>query len=61
MTKFFAWAGGRKVGLGLIGLVVLTIMAFPLRADFMDYALAVLLALGLTQGSVAYEDVKRRE
>jgi len=27
----------------------------------MDYAIAVLLALGLTQGSVAYEDVRRRE
>ena len=59
MTRFFTWAGGRKVGLGLIAAALLTVMAFPLDADFVAYSGAILLALGFTQGAVAYEDSRR--
>lgn len=59
MKRFYQAAGGRKVGVGLLAALVLTAMAFPLDADFASYATALLAALGLTQGSVAYEDVRR--
>lgn len=59
MTKFFERAGGRKVGLGLIAAVMLTVMAFALDAGFMEYSGTLLLALGFTQGTVAYEDARR--
>lgn len=59
MNKFFVWTGGRKVGLGIVGAVVLTVMAIVLRAPFEAYAAGILVCLGITQGTVAYEDVKR--
>lgn len=59
MTRYFEWAGGRKVGLGLIAAALLTTMAFLLDADFIAYSGALLLALGFTQGTVAYEDSRR--
>src|SRR5690606_6176944 len=60
MTRFFTWAGGRKVGLGLIAAVLLTAMAFALDAAFTEYAGGILLALGFSQATVAYEDTRRQ-
>lgn len=60
MKRYHEWAGGRKMGAGYIAAVLLTIMAKVLDASFAEYAGAILLALGITAGSVAYEDVKRR-
>lgn len=60
MTRFFTWAGGRKVGLGLIAAVLLTAMAFALDATFTEYAGGILLALGFSQATVAYEDTRRQ-
>lgn len=62
MTRYFTWAGGRKVGLGLLAAVLLTAMAFLLKdVGFIEYSGALLLAFGITQGTVAYEDSRRPE
>lgn len=62
MTRYFTWAGGRKVGLGLLAAVLLTVMAFLLKdVGFIEYSGALLLAFGITQGTVAYEDSRRPE
>ena len=59
MNRLYRFFGGRKVALGFIAVAILTVMAFPLHAGFGEYAAAVLGALGLTVGSVAYEDARR--
>lgn len=59
MKGFYEWAGGRKVGLGILGALLLTIMAFPLDADFGVYGGMILGCLGITSGAVAYEDTRR--
>lgn len=61
MTRYFVWAGGRKTGLGLLGAAILIVMAFVLGATFEAFAGALLLCLGITQGTVAWEDSRRPE
>lgn len=61
MKRLYDAAGGRKVAIGYLAAVLLTVMAFPLQADFVAYSGAILIALGLTQGSVAYEDARRKD
>lgn len=58
IAKFWKLLGGRKTAVGLLAFISLTAMAIPLGAGFMEYAGAVLFALGITSGSVAYEDRK---
>lgn len=59
MLRYYDWAGGRKMGAGYIAVALFTALAKPLGASFAEYAGAVLLALGITVGSVAYEDSRR--
>ena len=59
MTHFYDWAGGRKTAHGLLYAVLVTAMAFPLDASYGAYTAALALGLGLTVGSVAYEDARR--
>lgn len=61
MTRYFKWAGGRKTGLGLIGVVLSIPMARLLGASFYEWAAFVAMLLGFTQFSVAYEDRGRKE
>lgn len=59
MTPLYKWAGGRKFGLYLLSLAVVTGMAVYLQADFSTYATAVGGMLAWTTGAGVYEDVKR--
>lgn len=59
MKRFYEWAGGRKVAVGYVAAALLTIMALVLRASYAEYAGAILLALGITSGTIAYEDSRR--
>lgn len=59
MTAFYEWAGGRKVALGLLYAALVTVMAFPLSATFVGYAAALATGLGITSGTVAWEDSHR--
>lgn len=59
MRRYYEWAGGRKLGVGYLAAVLLTIMALILGAGYVEYAGAILLALGITSGSIAYEDSRR--
>ena len=58
-TTFWRAVGGRKVFSGYIATVLLTAMAIPLGASFVEYSGAILLALGITAGTVAAEDAAR--
>lgn len=60
MTRYFRWAGGRKTGLGLIGFVAGSFMAWLLEASFYEWAGFSALMLGFTQFSIAYEDRGKR-
>lgn len=51
--------GGRKTTLGLYASALMTAMAFPLKATFGEYALAICGALGLTSAAIAWEDVRK--
>ena len=57
-NRVFAALGGRKSAAGFFAALLLTIMAFPLSAEFSQYMTGILIALGLTQGTVAYEDIR---
>lgn len=59
MSRFYAWAGGRKNGNGLLACLLLTAMAFPLDATFEAYGMLIVGCLGVTVASVAWEDAKR--
>ncbi len=48
--------GGRKFFNGYVGVVMLTVMAFFLKASYEQYALYLCLLLGFTAGTVAWED-----
>lgn len=58
--RFWKGVGGRKVWNGYLAYLTLTAMAFFLDATFGEYAIGVLAALGITQGSVAYEDSRAK-
>lgn len=60
MRRFYEWAGGRKVALGLLYAAMVTVMAFPLGAEFGVYAAALAAGLGITSGAVAWEDRGRK-
>lgn len=57
-NRVFTTLGGRKSAAGFFAAVLLTIMAFPLSAEFTQYMTGILIALGLTQGTVAWEDTR---
>lgn len=59
--RFWKAVGGRKALNGYLAYLTLTVMAFPLGATFPQYAGAMLLALGITAGLVAFEDRGKRE
>lgn len=59
MNPIYKYLGGRKATAGLIAAILLTAMALALKADFTAYATSLLVALGLTQGTMTFEDVKR--
>lgn len=59
MRRYYEWAGGRKVGIGYVAAVLLTIMALILDASYTEYAGGILIALGITSGTIAYEDSRR--
>ena len=59
MHRVYHRVGGRKVFAQYVAALLLTVMAFALRADFWEYALAIAGVLGITVGSLAYEDVQR--
>lgn len=59
-NRVFKALGGRKSAAGFYASILLTAMAFPLRAEFQAYATSLLFALGLTVGSVAWEDMSKR-
>lgn len=59
-NRVFKALGGRKSAAGFYASILLTAMAFPLNADFRGYATSLLFALGLTVGSVAWEDTTKR-
>lgn len=59
MLRYYKWAGGRKMGAGYIAVLLITAMAFVLDTSFVEYSAAVLTALGITVGTVAYEDARR--
>ncbi|HEX7239006.1 MAG TPA: hypothetical protein VF263_01960 [Longimicrobiaceae bacterium] len=60
MQRIYARVGGRKVFAQYLALSLLTGMAFALRADFSEYALAVGGVLGIAVGGIAYEDAQRQ-
>ena len=60
MKRFYEWSGGRKIAIGYVAAVLLTAMAIFLKASYAEYAGAILLALGITSGAVAYEDSRRQ-
>lgn len=53
---FWRAVGGRKNLGGYVASVLLTAMAVPLGATFVEYSGAILLALGITAGAIAAED-----
>jgi hypothetical protein len=57
--RFYDWAGGRKIAIGYVAALLLTAMAFLLKATYAEYAGGLLLALGITSGTIAYEDSRR--
>ena len=59
-NRLFSAAGGRKAFAGFYASVLLTGMAFPLKADFQTYGFMLLGALGITVGAVAYEDTQKK-
>lgn len=60
MTEtFWRAVGGRKVAAGLLYAVLVTAMAFPLGADFVQYATALAAGLLGTSAMVVVEDVNR--
>lgn len=59
MRRYYEWAGGRKMGAGYIAALLLTAMAIVLGASYAEYAGGILLALGITSGTIAYEDSRR--
>lgn len=59
MSDFWRRVGGRKTFNGWLAFAALTVMAFPLQASFAAYSAAVLVALGITNGLTATEDVLR--
>lgn len=59
-NRVFAALGGRKSAAGFVAALLLTAMAFPLQAEFGQYMTGLLIALGLTQGTVAYEDISSK-
>ena len=59
MRRYYEWAGGRKLGVGYLAAVLLTVMALVLDASYTEYAGGILIALGITSGAIAYEDSRR--
>ena len=59
MNCIYAFVGGRKMFAQYLAVALLTAMAFPLDAEFWEYALAVCGTLGVTVAGVAWEDVGR--
>lgn len=59
MGRYYEWAGGRKMGAGYIAVILLTVMALCLGASYTEYAGGILLALGVTSSTIAYEDSRR--
>lgn len=59
MNKLFEIFGGRKVFAGFYASILLSVAAGFLEPSFSTYAGAILLALGITSGSVAYEDARK--
>lgn len=59
MERYFRWATGRKVGLGLIGFLAGIPMAVILEAGFGAWAGFTMGVLFGTQVSVAGEDIGR--
>lgn len=57
-NRVFTALGGRKSAAGFLAALLLTGMAFPLQAEFTQYMTGILIALGLTQGTVAWEDTR---
>ena len=57
-NRVFKALGGRKSAAGFLAALLLTGMAFPLQAEFTQYMTGILIALGLTQGTVAWEDTR---
>lgn len=55
-AAFWKAVGGRKQFNGWLAFVAFTAMAIPLKASYETYVLGILGALGLTVGSIAYED-----
>jgi len=58
-NNIFEWFGGRKVFAGFYASILLSLAAAFLDASFSTYAGSLLLALGITSGSVAYEDARK--
>ena len=58
-NSFFRAVGGRKNFAGYLAFLALTGMALPLNASFTQYAATILMALGITSGLVAFEDLRR--
>lgn len=59
MKSLFDKVGGRKAFNGYVATALLTVMALVLRAGYTEYAGAILLALGITSGLIAFEDSRR--
>lgn len=59
MRRYYEWAGGRKIAIGYLAALLLTIMAVVLDAGYAEYAGGILIALGITSGTIAYEDSRR--
>ena len=53
---FIRICGGRKFFNGYVGVVLLTVMVFPLDGDFQTWSMMVCLLLGFTAGTQAWED-----
>ena len=60
LDRIYRLTGGRKMFAQHVAVVLLTAMALVLRPPFLDYALGLCAALGITVGSIAWEDVRRR-
>jgi hypothetical protein len=61
MDCIYRFAGGRKMFAQYLAVALLTGMAAVLRPDFWEYALAVCGVLGVTVGSIAWEDGRRAQ
>ena len=59
MECVYKFAGGRKMFAQYLAVALISAMALVLRPAFREYALAVCAALGITVGSIAWEDGAR--